>query len=80
MLVKRFSLKWSESSAHVTPHSASRVSAHSVFQLFTLPNLVMLDLRGLLHTLVNPTSNEQYSRDQQTLTDLFQKPGKYLSC
>ncbi len=33
------------------------------------------DLRGLLYALINPTSNEQYIRDQQTLTELFKQPG-----
>lgn len=32
------------------------------------------DVRGLLHSLVNITSNEQYQRDQQTLTNLFKEP------
>lgn len=34
------------------------------------------DLRRLIHALVNPISNEQYQRDQQTVTDLFKQPGE----
>ncbi|WWD16828.1 hypothetical protein CI109_101260 [Kwoniella shandongensis] len=32
------------------------------------------DLRVLLHAVVNPSSNEGYVRDQQTLSDLFKEP------
>lgn len=37
------------------------------------------DLRGLLHSIVNPRSNEDYVRDQQTLTNLFKEPEFYVA-
>ena len=36
-----------------------------------------LDVRALVRALVNPASNEQYVRDQQTLTECFKEPGEY---
>ncbi|KAK4688100.1 importin-11, partial [Tremellales sp. Uapishka_1] len=38
-----------------------------------------LDLRGLLHALVNPTSNEQYHHNQQTMSNLFKEPGFFIA-
>jgi hypothetical protein len=32
------------------------------------------ELRALIHSLVNPGSNEAYVREQQQLTDLFKQP------
>ncbi|KAK6907036.1 hypothetical protein I203_101025 [Kwoniella mangroviensis CBS 8507] len=37
------------------------------------------DLRMLLHALVNPTSNEGYVRDQQTLSELFKEPEFFVA-
>ncbi|OCF32339.1 hypothetical protein I316_06007 [Kwoniella heveanensis BCC8398] len=37
------------------------------------------DLRMLLHAVVNPTSNEGYVRDQQTLSDLFKEPEFFIA-
>lgn len=34
------------------------------------------DLRGLLHSVVLPTSNQQYQSDQSTLTNLYKEPGE----
>ncbi|KAK8861272.1 hypothetical protein IAR55_002091 [Kwoniella newhampshirensis] len=34
------------------------------------------DLRVLLHAVVNPSSNEGYVRDQQTLSNLFKEPAR----
>jgi len=36
-----------------------------------------LDLRDLIHAVVNPVSNQQYVKDQQTLADLFKQPGEH---
>lgn len=38
---------------------------------------VNIDVRALVHAIANPTSNEQYQRDQQTLTDCFKEPGDW---
>lgn len=37
------------------------------------------DLRVLLHSLVNPTSNEAYVRDQAALTELFKQPEFFIA-
>ncbi|KAE8540692.1 hypothetical protein D1P53_003056 [Cryptococcus gattii VGV] len=37
------------------------------------------DIRLLVHSVVYPTSNEQYTRDQQALSDLFKEPGFLIS-
>nr|XP_019050076.1 hypothetical protein I302_00497 [Kwoniella bestiolae CBS 10118]OCF29006.1 hypothetical protein I302_00497 [Kwoniella bestiolae CBS 10118] len=37
------------------------------------------DLRMLLHALVNPSSNEGYVRDQQTLSELFKQPEFFVA-
>nr|XP_031857373.1 uncharacterized protein CI109_007237 [Kwoniella shandongensis]KAA5524445.1 hypothetical protein CI109_007237 [Kwoniella shandongensis] len=37
------------------------------------------DLRVLLHAVVNPSSNEGYVRDQQTLSDLFKEPEFFIA-
>lgn len=37
------------------------------------------DLRTLLHSLVNPASNEAYVRDQATLSDLFKQPEFFIA-
>ncbi|WVO24261.1 uncharacterized protein IAS62_005625 [Cryptococcus decagattii] len=37
------------------------------------------DIRILVHSVVYPTSNEQYTRDQQALSDLFKEPGFLIS-
>lgn len=34
------------------------------------------DIRALLHAVVYPSSNEQYVRDQQILSNLFKQPGR----
>lgn len=44
---------------------------------FQRPSATMAtDIRLLVHSVVYPTSNEQYTRDQQALSDLFKEPGK----
>jgi len=37
------------------------------------------DLRALLHSLVNPASNEAYVRDQSTLSNLFKEPEFFVA-
>ncbi|WVQ94582.1 hypothetical protein IAU59_001662 [Kwoniella sp. CBS 9459] len=37
------------------------------------------DIRMLLHAVVNPTTNEGYVRDQQTLSDLFKEPEFFIA-
>jgi hypothetical protein len=37
------------------------------------------DLRTLLHSLVNPASNEAYVRDQQTLSNLYKEPEFFIA-
>ncbi|WWC59902.1 uncharacterized protein I303_102464 [Kwoniella dejecticola CBS 10117] len=37
------------------------------------------DLRGLLHALVNPQSNQRYVQDQQTFTELFKEPEFFIA-
>ncbi|WRT65380.1 uncharacterized protein IL334_002323 [Kwoniella shivajii] len=37
------------------------------------------DIRMLLHALINPSSNEGYLRDQQTLSDLFKEPEFFIA-
>ncbi|KIR27025.1 hypothetical protein I307_04854 [Cryptococcus deuterogattii 99/473] len=37
------------------------------------------DIRLLVHSVVYPTSNEQYTHDQQALSDLFKEPGFLIS-
>lgn len=37
------------------------------------------DLRTLLHSLVNPASNEAYVRDQATLSNLFKQPEFFIA-
>jgi len=37
--------------------------------------LMSFDILALLKGLTQPFSNEQYIRDQQTLTNLFKEPG-----
>lgn len=32
-------------------------------------------IRGLLHALINPASNDSYVRDQAILSNLFREPG-----
>lgn len=39
----------------------------------------MSDIRGLIHALSYPTSNDAYHRDQQALTDLYKQPGMSTS-
>jgi hypothetical protein len=34
-------------------------------------------LRGLVHSVSYPTSNQSYASDQQTLRDLYKEPGKF---